>query len=489
VGDATNVSKPPPSTPRVRRDVQSLLSEGKAGRQVLDDYAEAIKAMRKRDPGPADPTDPLSWRFQAAIHGFPGLEASINHPQGWGSCRHNSWFFLPWHRVYLYFFERIVQFHLEDETWSLPYWDYTKTHDDSSRILPEPFRTPTSGNELFVKQRDSHVNRQTDPIGLSFASTDARPALSDPDFTIEGADPKGSFAGGKVKDVLPTMNARGAVELTPHGLVHGLVGGQNPPGLMSRFDTAALDPVFWLHHCNMDRLWDVWIQIWGAELLPDDSAWLETKFEFFDRDGTKKRKAIGDILESANLGYVYESTDPPGDMPEPARLRELLAGLGEEARVDMAEPELVGAASAIEFARRSVVGIDLASPRSRALGPDATPQRWFLRVEDVTGEQPAAPAYDIYLNLPESDRASDHPELRVGSIASFGIPEATQRESAHGGIGVTDVFEITGVISALRESERWDETSVAVTIVPADVTGEVEEGGDVRAGRISIYAR
>jgi tyrosinase len=48
----------------------------------------------------------------------------------------------------------------------------------------------------------------------------------------------------------------GALEQTPHNDVHGLVGG--PSGFMGAFDTAPLDPVFWLHHANIDRLWESW---------------------------------------------------------------------------------------------------------------------------------------------------------------------------------------------------------------------------------------
>ena len=129
---------------RVRRNVQSLIDEGDAGLAVLADYAHAIEKMKRLDPGTGElsdppPTDPRSWRFQAAIHGYPDLEGSIDHPRRWGSCRHGSWFFLAWHRMYLLFFEQIVQFHLSDPSWSLPYWDYTKVDDEAARILPEPF--------------------------------------------------------------------------------------------------------------------------------------------------------------------------------------------------------------------------------------------------------------------------------------------------------------------------------------------------------------
>src|SRR5215207_1721823 len=121
---------PAPAEPRVRRDVQSLIDEGPSGMKVLEDYATAIAKMQALDDeADGEPTDPRSWRFQAAIHGFPGQTPTLKDPRHWSSCRHNSWFFLPWHRVYLHYFERMIQFHLDDPTWALPYWDYTKVGD------------------------------------------------------------------------------------------------------------------------------------------------------------------------------------------------------------------------------------------------------------------------------------------------------------------------------------------------------------------------
>jgi tyrosinase len=476
----------PENEQRARRDVQSLLADGEDGRKVLDDYATAIDAMRQRDSDTGDDlSDPLSWRFQAAIHGLAGVPATVDHPNSWSACRHFSWFFLPWHRVYLFFFERIVQFHLEDETWSLPYWDYTKPDDDSSRILPEPFRTPTDGNALHTDQRDPRVNHETNPRTLPYARrTDAMPALMHRDFAVTGDDASGSFGGGVVEDTTPNVGPGGSVENVPHGAVHMLVGGDF--GWMADFNTAALDPIFWLHHCNLDRLWDVWIAHYGEDALPSDSAFLETEFEFFDSDGTRKSMAIGDILQSADLGYVYESTDPPEPIPEP----EPVTPFGLTGEAEVPRPEPVGAASDVPFAARSTVGIDLEPAASRGFGvAGEEPKRWFLRLEDVSGERlGAAAGYDVYLNLPEGESGEDHPERRAGSLAGFGIREASSKAAEHGGTGVTQVFDITPVVSALKDGEGWDASSVGVTIVPVDVEGEVEEGGDVRAGRISIYA-
>jgi tyrosinase len=467
---------------RVRRDVQSLIDEGDAGLAVLADYARAIEKMQALDSGQGDPTDPRSWRFQAAIHGYPELEASKDHPRRWGSCRHDSWFFLAWHRMYLLFFERMVQFHLGDPSWALPYWDYTKVEDEAARILPEPFRTPTVGNALHVPQRRALVNHPVSPVPIPAHWCDARDALKLANFALGPGEVDPAFAGGVVDDVAPNMGARGALEDTPHGQVHVAVGGRNPDGFMSQFARAGLDPIFWLHHCNLDRLWDVWIGVHGASAMPSETAFLDTTFDFFDADGDMVSMAIRDVLVSDDLGYAYESTAPPVGTPVP----ELVAGLTGAEGAGMGTPELVGATTDVSLGRRTTVDIPLAAAVA-GIAPEAAPSRWLLRVEDVTGTNPATPAYEVYLNVPPDERPADHPNRRAGTIASFGIPEASRPDAEHGGVGITDVFDITQVVQTLKDEDGGID-AIAVTIVPADLDGEAEDGGDVHAGRVSLYA-
>jgi tyrosinase len=479
--------------PRVRRDVQSLIDEGPSGMKVLEEYATAIAAAKALDADEnVDPSDPRSWRFQAAIHGYGGVPATIDDPNHFSSCRHFSWFFLAWHRVYLFYFERMIQHHLQDDTWSLPYWDYTKVvpNDDSSRKLPAPFRTPRFDNELFTPLRDPDVNNETSPEAMGATRCDARGALEIGTFAFDTANPEPSFGGGIVEDIDPNSGPAGALEGSPHGSVHVLVGG-GPGGLMFDFNTAGLDPIFWLHHNNLDRLWDVWISKWGADALPQDDVWLNTEFGFFDSDGSRKSKKIRDILVSSDLGYVYESIDQPAGTRGPDPLSELAAG----APAPMPEPELLGAASGIDFSSRSSVDIELA-PNDRvaalAAGEESLeePTRWFLRVEDVAGSAPKAPMYDVYLNLPDSATATDRPDLRAGSITSFGLPQASERAGQHGGVGITQTFDVTDVIAQLiaGDDTTFDPSKVTVHVVPVGLKGEVDDGGDVRAGRISIYA-
>src|SRR4051794_33833585 len=145
-----------------RRNVWKL----PAGDDTLLWYGRAINEMRKRPI-----TDPTSWRFQAAIHDYARsadplavagerLPSTATQRRFWLQCQHGSWFFLPWHRMYLHFFERIVAAEVAKQhgppDWALPYWNYSE--DEHSRLLPEAFRNPTlsdgSQNPLYVAQRD-----------------------------------------------------------------------------------------------------------------------------------------------------------------------------------------------------------------------------------------------------------------------------------------------------------------------------------------------
>ena len=47
----------------------------------------------------------------------------------------------------------------------------------------------------------------------------------------------------------------GSVE-NVHDTIHDTIGGPN--GHMGSFDVSAFDPIFWLHHCNIDRIFAMW---------------------------------------------------------------------------------------------------------------------------------------------------------------------------------------------------------------------------------------
>ena len=108
------------ATPVERRNVYTL---GEQWHPVLRAYALAVREMRKRPP-----SDTTSWAYQAEVHGV-GSPSDPPPDQFRSQCQHNCWYFLPWHRWYLYYFEQIIRSVLADldevpddvaASWALP---------------------------------------------------------------------------------------------------------------------------------------------------------------------------------------------------------------------------------------------------------------------------------------------------------------------------------------------------------------------------------
>jgi tyrosinase len=131
---------------RERKDVYKL----PPGDQTLEWCAKAVAAMQALPQ-----TDPMGWTFQAAVHGIDPLPSAMAGL--WAECQHGSSFFLPWHRMYILNFERIVAMHVASlggpADWALPYWNYT-TSDPATLALPPAFRNPVlpggAANPLYA---------------------------------------------------------------------------------------------------------------------------------------------------------------------------------------------------------------------------------------------------------------------------------------------------------------------------------------------------
>lgn len=119
----------------------------------------------------------------------------------------------------------------------------------------------------------------------------------------------------------------GPLEITPHGSVHVFVGG--PDGKMSDFNQAAADPIFWLHHANLDRLWEVWRSTTGVGLDPTGSRFVDRSFEFW----TPPARASSRPAVASSIWRIWatatpaprssplrgqEETCPPGPRPTAA---------------------------------------------------------------------------------------------------------------------------------------------------------------------------
>jgi tyrosinase len=108
------------------------------------------------------------------------------------------------------------------------------------------------------------------------------------------------------------------LEGLPHNKVHNYIGGvgpldPGPYGSMTNF-LSSVDPIFFLHHANMDRLWDVWTRKQQRLNLPtlptghDLEAFSADPFLFFvDSKGQYVSQShAGDFVSMDRFEYSYE---------------------------------------------------------------------------------------------------------------------------------------------------------------------------------------
>lgn len=130
-----------------------------------------------------------------------------------------------------------------------------------------------------------------------------------------------SFTSSKTTshNIQPNGSTKFSVlEGMPHNNVHNYIGGVGPVdpgpyGNMTNF-LSPVDPIFFLHHSNMDRLWDVWTrkqQRLGLPYLPtgqDLTTLSEEPFLFYadGQGGYVGPSKAGDYLSTDVFGYDYE---------------------------------------------------------------------------------------------------------------------------------------------------------------------------------------
>jgi tyrosinase len=452
-------------------------------------YARGVGVLMDRTS--ANALDPIGWQYQSDVHGTP-----VNPDNFRNQCQHFTWFFLPWHRMYLEWFERIIRSAIADladiddetkTTWALPYWNYSS--DDAARrrlpqafldatlpdgVTPNPLRVPgrNLNNGSALPAEDVALTNALAPVPFAGVGGFAGGRTG---FSHVGEDP-GSFPG--------------PLEVTPHGAVHSDVGG-----LMARFNTAALDPIFWLHHANIDRLWEVWRGMPGRSNTTE-AAWLTgVTFHFHDENAAQLDETVQEVLETeAQLHYSYEDISAPVDIFAPVVLEAAVGPIPEPEN----PPELVGASdSPVALAGDTAsITFGISAPQGPLADAGSRVSRAYLRLEDVTSPAPAGVTYGVYLHVPDGEPATDDAHY-VGVAAFFGIEETRNPDNEHGGMRIA--FDITDLYNRLNAEGRWND-QVNVTFVPhyveppetplgmpSDEVSASQQPGNVRVGRVSVF--
>src|SRR4051794_1664154 len=252
------------TTVRHRRSVRSLT----AGQ--LADLRAAVHAAQ----GISDDRGYQAW---AGVHGLP-LPIS---------CTHHNHLFLPWHRAYLYLFEKALQDRVPGVT--LPWWDWTVQHAEGIPAAYSHRHTPgagTAANPLFASPIQASGRRERGET-----RTAREPGR-------DGALP----TAAEIEQVLRNRDFftfQAQLE-SVHDGVHVWVGGT-----MADISVAAYDPLFWAHHAMIDRVWALW-QLRRPGAGPPASL-LDTALPPFPM-------TVRDTLDVAHLGYDYavRTTAAPG---------------------------------------------------------------------------------------------------------------------------------------------------------------------------------
>lgn len=470
---------------RIRRDVYSLSPNG----PELTWYGRAIAALKLLPR-----TQPGSWEFIGACH---GLRSNISTPAAanglWRQCQHQTWFFLPWHRAYLAGFEAIIAAQIVKlggpANWALPYWNYSAP-GAQFRQLPPAFRnqfsSPGVRNPLW-SPRNQPLPPQT-VLAIPTSSTNLS-ALNATKFSGSASSANPGFGGPQTAQATHFGQQfgllSGQLEDLPHNVIHGDIGG-----LMNDPDLAALDPIFWLHHCNIDRLWEVWRRSRTPAVAdPKQEQWLSSvKFKILIDKSTPMTFASRQALNTQTLlhGYKYDSVPavlPVGAAPVAKKVAKKKSVKKSQDEVvslntDIAAPEVIASndetvtlgnkrtQTAVRFApgtaKRKAVKALAGKPQPEA------PTHFLLGLENVTAKGPARD-YRVFIDVPTDDRTP----LEVGVLATFGVGTASDDSGPHGGSGLTKVIDITDAIVELGIGED-DFNQLRVTFEPIK-RGKVED--------------
>ncbi|MBW4530592.1 MAG: tyrosinase family protein [Aphanothece saxicola GSE-SYN-MK-01-06B] len=481
-------------------------------------YAKGVESMQALALD-----DPNSWWFFAAIHGqyvslteFPGwgfiaappqvptspVPSQVLIDQYWDQCQHQSWFFPPWHRGYLYALEAQIRTAIANlggpADWALPYWNYFGL-DDQYKIPPAfTSRTLPDGapNPLFVSQR-------LGPKGDGDIYVEIPPAseacLSNTLFTGSNATTAPPGFGGPSTGFSNNGVTSGNLESNPHNLVHVDVGGFAPDqsswGLMSDPGLAALDPVFYLHHANIDRLWAAWNG--QGNNNPTNPNWLggpaaigQRAFAVPMPDAVAWVFTPSDVNSLSQMDYTYDDLAISINTLAPSALSRRLIFLGVSPMADVPlgagsanqqNSELLGANEGALQIRssgsRTTVKLEsqVRSQVTRSLlgaSLENLPDRVYLQVEDVRG---SIDAYKLNVSVNQEP---------VGTVSLFGLRRASDRDGAHGGAGLNFILDITDIIDRIFMADALVADTLDVKIEP---NHPVQEKATITVGRVSIY--
>jgi tyrosinase len=409
---------------------------------VILTYKAAVAAM-KALPG----SDPRNWTKQALIHN--------------NACTHGNWFFLPWHRFYLLYFERICRKLTGDNNFALPYWNWT-THP----AIPDVFWDKTSS--LYDPNRGVTQSDQADPSWVSAPIIQG--ILNETNFNL--------FASGPPTGSLHQSFNTGMLEGTPHNHIHSWIDSTDMGTFMS-----PLDPVFWTHHNMLDCLWVDWnINLGNANT--NDPSWVNQQFsDFVDENGNPVTVTVINSVLLPLFTYQFEPCAPGEEKPKKSK-RELEQFLR------------AGAPSKLEFSKRfelqQTVTAEVGKPATGAIKVEPEAFRPVLEaggknvVVLTIGEVDIPQQRDffvrVFLDKPDASAQTPFEDPHYAGSFAFFFDESAMK--GHEGMGRPKagyLVDVTPTLRRLSQAGALSANAVDVSFVPVayerrNATGQLTLG-------------
>ncbi|PBL03308.1 tyrosinase [Armillaria gallica] len=274
-------------------------------------YIQAFDAMysEEQDNG-------ISFFGIGGIHGVPyvrwaesgGTEPVPNSKWG-GYCHHGSTLFPTWHRPYVALFEQVLQQHaiaiaetytVDKASWKAaaadlraPYWDWAANSVPPPEVISlatvkiiKPDGKLASVTNPLLKYKFHPIDKSFPPRFSEWPTTLRRPTSHSPNATSDIDKLKRELSVAQIQITLKTYRLLTLVHTWPafsnhtvgddcsnsnsleeiHDGIHDNIGAD---GHMGDPAVAGFDPIFFLHHANVDRMLSLWSalnhNVWVSE--------------------------------------------------------------------------------------------------------------------------------------------------------------------------------------------------------------------------------
>ena len=259
-------------------------------------------------------------------------------------CKHKVYTFIAWHTPYVYQFELLLNKYnkSKDQTYlPLPYIDLTDFTQDfsfmntpkisifydkkkvtidnplaSAYYYKDGVKTPTT-REGFLRPTTKKQRMQLNTVRRQLNN-----ALYAINYEQFSSSPVTHSPSNIVVNYVPLE--------TPHNTLHDVIGGDN--GNMGSVTISAFDPIFWLHHCNMDRHYYTWMHnntnsfknsiypdlitemTYEATGAPFSKGYLYSddfrRYGYGWENGSNEYLQIKDVLNLEKFPYTYDIIKP-----------------------------------------------------------------------------------------------------------------------------------------------------------------------------------